>query len=56
VTTPGSTLAAMREKVARTCDYCGKPFQALKTARYCCHSCRTMAYRKRNRGAKPPRP
>jgi hypothetical protein len=37
----------MRELVPRTCDHCGKRFVAIKKARYCCHSCRSMAYRKR---------
>jgi hypothetical protein len=47
MTTPGSALAALRELVPRTCGHCGKAFTAIKKARYCCHSCRSMAYRKR---------
>jgi hypothetical protein len=56
MTTPGATLAALRELVPRTCGHCGKAFTAIKKARYCCHSCRSMAYRKRkneNRQTQP---
>jgi hypothetical protein len=57
MTNPGSALAAMRELVPRTCDHCGKEFTAIKKARYCCHSCRSMAYRKRSIDAKrEPKP
>lgn len=44
------------EPYTATCAHCGKPFEAkrrtrggLQPARYCSGSCRTLAYRKRQR-------
>lgn len=42
--------AAQRRRIASTCAVCGKSIEGLVTRTYCGQSCRTTAYRRRQRG------
>lgn len=50
-TNAGSSLAAMRRKVRKTCPVCGKTFRGLKTAVYDRNACRQKAKRARAKEA-----
>ncbi len=45
----GRALAARRKPKRFTCARCGKEFEALQGASYCGPTCRTLAWRKRER-------
>lgn len=46
---PARALAALRKRIRHACAMCGKTFNAIKTARYCCNACRQKAKYRRNR-------
>jgi CheY-like chemotaxis protein len=46
VSTAARFLSAQRRKVARTCEECGKVFQATLRGRYCSNACNVRAWRR----------
>lgn len=50
-TKTGRALAALRKKQTKPCAYCGKPFEGLSRARFCCAKCRVYWNRGQKRDA-----
>lgn len=51
---PGAALVALRKIVELVCAHCGRTFTARNGTRYHSASCRTLAYRKRQRATQAP--
>jgi hypothetical protein len=41
---PARELAARRRVVEHACEYCGRRFEGLVWARFCCAKCRAMSH------------